>query len=577
MEAAGRKQTCRWTTECIHTEFKLPISFIKEKKLLDKHIIADLELVGEDSVYEQLLPSESRAGKLIRPCWAAAYTDDKQFLKDTQQLYSHIEYKPASNTDEVLTLYEELQNDNDFLDRYSYVDWNHIEFLNRSSYFLCFMGVYNIFSPLVALCLPILLTILPFFILKMQGVTLTWGVYIQTLLYLFRNNVVGQLLMNFQDVGWDKRIYLIASCGMYMFQIYSNIKSCMRYNRNMKRIHDVFTKLKIYLDTTTREIEMFASMTKKLETYKPFNQLLNEKLDILMQFRTKIEFIEDYEWSLHEVTHLGVIMKEFYQLYTNIDIQGALSFSFGFHGYLENIQMITNSIQSGKINVSKFNKKGKTRFKKAYYPIIKDGKTITNDYSLDKNMIVTGPNASGKTTLLKTTMINVILCQQIGCGYFKRASIDPYDNIHCYLNIPDTSGRDSLFQAEARRCKDILEVIENDSYKRHFCVFDELYSGTNPYEAVATGVSYVEHLSKLKNVDIMITTHFIDMCTYLDKNKRISNQKMKIEIKENRDFHYTYKLESGISEIKGGVKVLKDLKYPNSIIRRSEEILGISQ
>ena len=49
-----------------------------------------------------------------------------------------------------------------------------------------------------------------------------------------------------------------------------------------------------------------------------------------------------------------------------------------------------------------------------------------------------------------------------------------YDKIHCYLNIPDTSNRDSLFQAEARRCKEIIDALSasdvalNDKQKSSF-------------------------------------------------------------------------------------------------------------
>ena len=50
---------------------------------------------------------------------------------------------------------------------------------------------------------------------------------------------------------------------------------------------------------------------------------------------------------------------------------------------------------------------------------------------------------------------------------------------------------------------------------------------------------------------------------------------MNINILENREFEYLYKLSNGISEIKGGVKVLKDLQYPSSIVRRSMNILDI--
>jgi DNA mismatch repair ATPase MutS len=194
-------------------------------------------------------------------------------------------------------------------------------------------------------------------------------------------------------------------------------------------------------------------------------------------------------------------------------------------------------------------------------------------------MIITGPNASGKTTTLKSILINVIITQQFGCGFYDNANFEIFDFVHCYLNIPDTSGRDSLFQAECRRCKEILDTIkENDSSKTHLCVFDELYSGTNPDEAVMSSLAFMRFLIKHKNIKCILTTHFIKVCTELEEHKSITNFHMhtkEIEIetedkdKKQIDFKYTYKLEKGISSVKGGIKVLRDMNYPDEILNDS--------
>jgi DNA mismatch repair protein MutS len=137
------------------------------------------------------------------------------------------------------------------------------------------------------------------------------------------------------------------------------------------------------------------------------------------------------------------------------------------------------------------------------------------------------------------------------------------------LNIPDTSGRDSLFQAEARRCKEIIDSIHENKKDKHFCVFDELYSGTNPDEAVTSALRFMEYLVKFTNVKCLLTTHFIRVCRELDENEKVENFHMKtIQNGENRDdFTYTYSLEEGISEVRGGMKVLKDMDYPDEILR----------
>ena len=137
------------------------------------------------------------------------------------------------------------------------------------------------------------------------------------------------------------------------------------------------------------------------------------------------------------------------------------------------------------------------------------------------------------------------------------------------MNIPDTSGRDSLFQAEARRCKEILDSIHAHANERHFCVFDELYSGTNPDEAVVSATSFMKYLIKNKNVCCVLTTHFIKVCKTLDKNVSLRNQCMDTK-KNAKTIEYTYLLKNGISNVKGGIQVLKDMEYPDEIIQDTD-------
>ena len=230
--------------------------------------------------------------------------------------------------------------------------------------------------------------------------------------------------------------------------------------------------------------------------------------------------------------------------------------------------LITN-IQSKKIGFSTFNLKKKLVIKKSYYGAHLNSDKVTNDVKLDKSMIITGPNASGKTTTLKSTLINILITQQFGCGFYKSANLRPFEHLHCYLNIPDTSGRDSLFQAEARRCKEILDIIQCKKKERHFCVFDELYSGTNPDEAVISATAFMRYMMKNKNVKCLLTTHFVSVCKELDKDEEIENNKMATE-ETKEGFTYTYCLKPGISEVKGGLKVLSDMNYPSEILNDSK-------
>ena len=110
-------------------------------------------------------------------------------------------------------------------------------------------------------------------------------------------------------------------------------------------------------------------------------------------------------------------MKEYYKLYNDKHIEDKLLFSFGFHGYLDSIGEISLKIANRSIHKTKYlnYKKAVLRLKGAYYPTMQrqqtQSKTIPNDIDLKTNKLITGPNASGKTSLLKTTITNVLLSQ----------------------------------------------------------------------------------------------------------------------------------------------------------------------
>jgi hypothetical protein len=351
----------------------------------------------------------------------------------------------------------------------------------------------------------------------------------------------------------------------------------------MKKIHDYLLKMTDYVKCTIGSMDNYLDKTNHLVKYNDFNNDLLTHKTVLTNLLEKLEVVTPFTISIYKIFEIGHIMHLFYQLYDNKEYSDTLLYSFGFNGYMDLLTGLKTNIDSFKLNKTTFlqkeekkeksssNKKNKNNklvtkptFKKMYYPKFIDNKDIiTNDCKFNKNLIITGPNASGKTTVLKGAMINLILSQQIGYGCYESLEMYPYDKFHCYLNIPDTSGRDSLFQAEARRCKEIMECIKTQNTEdiTHFCILDEIYSGTNPDEAVISANIFMKNIVKHDNVTCLLTTHYVKLCKKLAKNKRIINCQMNIKPNENgTDFEYTYKIANGISTVKGGLKVLKDLQ-----------------
>jgi len=574
--------------------FNLPISFLENKRELESHIITDLELKKTEttkSLYDYVFIPETVFAEKTIPLWNKYYTTDKKFLKDSQKLIKKIKKKKINITNDIEeeennkrsnrtvqhelvdTVWNEIKAETGFVEKYHYLDWSFFEKFNNNAQFLQILSVYNMSSPALSLMLPVMFLILPFFILKLQGIPLTTGKYIEILKQVFKNHHIGQIF-NITNASLDKIIYVIVSFGFYLLQIYQNIISCINFYKNMKKIHEQLFIMRDYLKTTLAEMREFKEHCKNLPTYNHFIEEMDKYSIVLQHMNEEFSIIIPNKVSVKKFTQIGHIMKCFYQLYRNKSYHESLEYAFGFSGYLSNLNGLCKNIKLKNISACKLSKKG-IKFTGAFFPTLVNNNPVKNDYTLDKHLLITGPNAAGKTTLLKTTIFNIILSQQVGCGFYKSAKINPYDIIHCYINIPDTSARDSLFQAEARRCKNILTQIgENNNKMRHFCVFDELYSGTNPYEAIGSAYAFLTYLNKYKNVKFILTTHFLDLCKRLEASEEnVENYNMKIMNDVNNDFKYTYKLQHGISHIKGGVKVLKDLDYPKEIIERTTSII----
>ena len=549
--------------------FRIPIAFLKKKLNTKKEFKSDLELTeGKNPFYEKLFNTKDKFDTLLIPQHSQWFTNDKKFLKETQKLLK-TELPAVPEYKDIMFIRDGLLNEDNLLDKYTYFEWDKIKFLNKNQQIMQYFSLYNISSPVLSLCLPIILLIIPFFIIKCQGHKITWSEYYKFLKLVLKNHSLGQIF-NIQSASWDKRMMIFISIGFYVMQIYFNFYSCIKFIRNMKHMHYTIFGVRDYLKASIESMKKTTNGWHKFSTYKEFNnknKLIIDKATILYN---ELNNISNLKWTSTKFFDIGKAMRAFYMINLDKDWNSTIDYCVYYNVYISNITNIKEQMNN-KLNYCKYAKK--TSFKDIYYPHISSSEIVHNDVKLDNNLIITGPNAAGKTTLLKSVILNVLVSQQFGCGYYKSANIKPYDVLSSYINIPDTSARDSLFQAEAGRCKHILDDILKNKNKKHLCIFDELYSGTNPYEATSAAVGYLKFIGNKNNVTYILTTHYLDLCNMLDKEDNVENLQMQVETKE-KDFVYTYKIINGISKIKGGIKVLKDLNYPDEILKECNSYLS---
>jgi len=563
----------------LYKPFKLPIQYLPESDIhpLSETVNQDLELVksvGSKSVYQQLFKPTHNFGEMMINEWEKQFTTNIQYLLDTQQVIREMNYIPKCDVkhDLLMTIWDDVKrNSDEFLEKYCYIEWDIIKSLNHSSGFLQVLSMINMMSPVISLMLPVLFLVLPFIILKIRGLQITAKMYIDVLRDIAKHHFIGKIINGLSSLSIENLIYLVLVSGFYFFQIYQNIISCKRFYQNMVQMRQYLYEIKTYLGNSIQTMEHFINRHCEKESYTTFCADIRKHIHSIKEYLKLLILIEPPTTNLvYDIGNIGYMSQCYYELHSNKQFDESIRYSFGFEGFMDNLRGINSHYNSGYVSPAIFDTTSSCEFKKQYYPgHMNDDNCVKNNCGLNKKMIITGPNASGKTTILKSTTINVICSQQIGCGFYKSAILNPYTHIHSYLNIPDTSERDSLFQAESRRCKEIIDSIktytEKDGY-RHYGIFDELYSGTNPEEATNSGFAFLKYLSKFNNVDFILTTHYTKICTKFKKHKNIRNYKMDVIQDESGKIQFTYKMKKGISKIKGAVRILENMEYPPEII-----------
>jgi hypothetical protein len=565
--------------ENILSVYKIPIHYDGNKKKLHNSIIEDLELNG--SVYNTLCNNQSSkiCSTFIRVV-SEYYTNDKVFLKDNQKtielMNTKTKYCSLEQTDLIVSFLDDTINDEYFIEKFMYIDVECLSFLNENDMFMKVDSFIGISSPVFALLSPLFVLITPFIMLKLNNVEISYSLYIKILGDIIQAKVFGKTIITEEGVKFEDKIYAFLCVGLYIYHIYQNIQKCIKYYENVVLIHKHIQEVSDFLSSTIPMMKL--SLSERVfytsEPHTIYYKEMETHLPVLESLQEMLLSIKPFEMNIEEAFQLGLLYKTFYTIYSNKTIHTSLYYALGYQGYMNVLNELYKNVELKLLSNATFYKKCKkdkkkkiniSKFKNIVYPVlIKETTNVPNNISLDKNMVLTGVNASGKTTMLKSVFINIILSQQIGIGSFSSFSFQPYDYLHCYINIIDTSDRYSLFQSECKKCQEIIQSIQENPNKKHFCVFDEIFSGTTPDEAIKCGYGFLTFLNSNPNIRFILTTHFMDLCKQLEDDN-ISNYKMVSTIQDKTLLH-TYKLEKGMNDIQGSVEILRQLNFPEEVI-----------
>lgn len=198
-------------------------------------------------------------------------------------------------------------------------------------------------------------------------------------------------------------------------------------------------------------------------------------------------------------------------------------------------------------------------FEEIYHPLIDE--PVTNSADIKKPVLITGSNASGKSTFLKTTAINAIFAQTINTCLAKKYK-SSYFMIYTSMALKDNLlDSESYYIAEIKSLKRILDSL-NDSYPL-FCVIDEVLRGTNTIERIAASSEVMRFLSG-KNCICLTATHDIELVSILEG--LFDNYHFQ-EHFEGDAIIFDYKIYPGKSKTRNAIKLLEIMGYPEDTVK----------
>ena len=215
------------------------------------------------------------------------------------------------------------------------------------------------------------------------------------------------------------------------------------------------------------------------------------------------------------------------------------------------------------------------------HPVIERNMTpgesyVSNSVTLDSDscqiIMITGPNMSGKSALLRQTALIALMAQIGSFVPAKAARIGIVDKIFTRVGASDNiSSGESTFMVEMNEAASILNNMSN----RSLILFDELGRGTSTYDGISIAWSIVEHIHDNGRCrpKTLFATHYHELNEMENKFERISNYN--VSVKEiGGKVVFLRKLEKGGSEHSFGIHVAKLAGMPPAIVKRANQVLA---
>lgn len=390
----------------------------------------------------------------------------------------------------------------------------------------------TIVMPGFAVLTPLVIIVLPYILLKtVFGLTIPVEEYTTILQNMIMSNTPN---MPFGDEGSPitkmvKYGYLIMSAGIFISNIWNQIQSA------------------IHLRAVAEDIRMRGSkIVKYVNSSLKLAKLLNDGEGTM--FATSLGFNEEtlalgaYGSMLNNSRNL-LRLREWVSI---IDLRVSIARLKGI--------CFPRVLKGDKFSL---------QITDLYHPGVPSGKRVLNSIKFNEkdgsNILITGPNRGGKSTMCKSVGFAIMCAQSWGIAFAKSMTFVPVSRFETALAPADTLGRLSLFEAEIEFAKHILAIGEKAKQNKEeapvFVIMDEIFHSTNAHDGAEASLIFLKQLyGKGPCVGSLISTHYRELPDKLTARTLC----MEAFDKGDAGIRYTYKCVPGISTVSSVKEILKE-------------------
>lgn len=205
------------------------------------------------------------------------------------------------------------------------------------------------------------------------------------------------------------------------------------------------------------------------------------------------------------------------------------------------------------------------QMKSIIHPLLDEENAIANTIDISNHILLTGSNASGKSTFMKAVALNLILAQSIQTATAHSFIYQPGYAMTSMANADDVLSGDSYFMSEL---KSIRRLFNTHQCNKIYCFIDEIFKGTNTTERIAASESVLSYLDNQKAYQVIAATHDVELSTLLENT--YNNYHFNESIQENSIF-FDYKIKPGKANTRNAIELLRITQFPIDIYQRAQQ------